>query len=113
MAGLLVAAALGIWGAYLWMNEPAAPQFNRQGHQQVVDELLARGTPTDLWKQWAYNYESLPSRGFAEINPQGKENATNRYEEKRLYRIVVLAAAGWAVVVSAVAWLAWPRSREA
>jgi len=111
MAGLMVAAALSVWGAYLWLNEPREPQFNRSGHQQVVEELLARGTPTDLWKQWAFNYQSLPSRGFTVINPMGKENATNNYQEKRLYRTVVLAAAAWSVVVAAVAWFAWPKPR--
>lgn len=114
MAGALASVGLLAAGLYLWSREPGQGTvlFDKNGHLQRVELLLERGTPTDLWKQWAFGYETLPSRGFRVMNEQGKQMITDELEQRRLYRQVLLALAGGMAALAAVAWFAWPVRRS-
>lgn len=102
-AGLMLAAALAAgagWFAAVEPEPPAPP--DAVARQAAVERQVDAMSPRDLHRLLIQVYEPLAKRGFKEAKSPADVATLQRIDECRLYRNVLLGAAGAVVVVSLV-----------
>lgn len=102
-AGLLVAGALAAgagWFAAAEPDPPAPPDL--VARQASVERQLDAMPPAALFRLYTDVYKPLTDRGFQEVKSPEDVATLRRIDECRLYRNVLLGAAGAVVVVTLV-----------
>lgn len=109
-AGLLVAAALGACAGWYAAVEPKAPEpEDAVARIASVERQLDAMPPAALFKLYTDVYKPLADRGFQDVKSPQDLATLSRIDECRLYRTVLLAAAGSVVVVTLVLYGVAPK----
>jgi hypothetical protein len=102
-AGLLVAAALAAGAGWFAAAEPAPPAPpDLVARLASVERQLDAMSPAALYRLYTDVYKPLADRGFQEVQTPADAATLRRIDECRLYRNVLLGAAGAVVVVTLV-----------
>lgn len=110
-AGLLIAGALGAGAGWFAAVEPAPPTPpDAVARIESVERQLDAMPPASLFKLYTEVYKPLIERGFQEVKSPADVATLQRIDECRLYRNVLLGAAGAVVVVTLVLYGVAPKS---
>jgi hypothetical protein len=110
-AGLLFASALAAIAGRFAMIEPAPPTPpDAVARIESVERQLDAMPPASLFRLYTEVYKPLIERGFQEVKSPADVATLQRIDECRLYRNVLLGAAGAVVVVTLVLYGVAPKS---
>jgi hypothetical protein len=100
LASLLLMAA----GASRYSEHPL-PQFHPEAQTQMVDQWLAKKSPSELWLIWTENYRRLGLTGFTVMEDPRTASIQQDIDQRRRIQLALVALASVCVAVAIVLWL--------
>lgn len=89
-----------------WWNQPAVPEFNPAGWNQMMDSRISELTPVAAWQLWQNTYEPLQATGFATLEYHGAAEIEREIGRRRWVQLGLTAVAAiclFAAAATAVA----------
>jgi hypothetical protein len=109
-AGLLIAGALAAGAGWFAAVEPAPPAPpDAKARIESIDRQLDAMPPATLYQLYTDVYKPLLERGFQEAKSPEDQATLHRIDQCRLYRAILLGAAGAVVVVTPVLYGVAPK----